>query len=177
MFRLFTPDLGLIFWQTVLFIAAFLVLRRYAWGPVLKLISEQEKDYSTTMQALRQAKDKVARAHTRREQLIHEAEKKGEHIMKRAEATKAALLKQAELEAEEVTKQLRAGAAQDIARERVKMAQEVKKQMAGLVLHTTEKMIQRELSGENRQDAVLAQLIMQANNHLAAPSQLSKKRR
>ncbi len=176
MVSLFTPDLGLIFWQTVLFIAAFLVLRRYAWGPVLKLISEQEKDYSTTMKALAQAKDKVVRAHAKREQLIQEAEKKGARIMMRAEATKAALLKEAELEAEEVAKQLRAVAAQDIARERIKMAREVKKQMAALVLHTTEKMIQRELSGENRQDAVLAQLIMQADSQLAGPSHPSKKR-
>jgi len=39
---LVTPDVGLLFWTLVSFIILYLILRKFAWAPILGAVKERE---------------------------------------------------------------------------------------------------------------------------------------
>jgi F-type H+-transporting ATPase subunit b len=41
--QLLTPDFGLLFWTLLAFIIVFVILRKFAWGPILSSLNEREK--------------------------------------------------------------------------------------------------------------------------------------
>ena len=59
---------GLIFWTIVTFVLVLLVLRAKAWGPILSLVEEREKQISSSIES---AKRERAEA----EKLLDEAKK------------------------------------------------------------------------------------------------------
>ena len=48
---LFSPGLGLIFWQTVTFVIVLFLLSRYAWKPILNALKDREKSIEDSLQA------------------------------------------------------------------------------------------------------------------------------
>ena len=49
-------SIGLFFWQSMIFIGLFFLLRKYAWGPILSAVNEREtsiKDALASAEAAR----------------------------------------------------------------------------------------------------------------------------
>ncbi|MFY7901179.1 MAG: hypothetical protein ACOVNY_13405 [Chitinophagaceae bacterium] len=42
--QLLTPGLGLIFWTFLAFVIVFLILKKFAWGPILSTLKEREEE-------------------------------------------------------------------------------------------------------------------------------------
>ena len=40
---LLTPDIGLIFWQTIIFLLLFLLLAKFAWKPIITSLKDRER--------------------------------------------------------------------------------------------------------------------------------------
>ena len=40
---LITPDVGLLFWTLISFTILYLILRKFAWGPILGAVNEREE--------------------------------------------------------------------------------------------------------------------------------------
>ena len=41
--ELVKPDIGLLFWMTICFFILLIIMRRFAWGPILSALNEREK--------------------------------------------------------------------------------------------------------------------------------------
>ena len=41
--ELVTPDIGLLFWMTTCFIILLILMKKFAWAPILKALSEREQ--------------------------------------------------------------------------------------------------------------------------------------
>ena len=50
---LFTIDPGLFIWSIIIFLLVLLILKRYAWTPLLDFIDEREKEISDSIDAER----------------------------------------------------------------------------------------------------------------------------
>ena len=46
---LLTPDLGLLFWQVVVFLGLFLILRAFAWKPITDSLHERENNIQSAL--------------------------------------------------------------------------------------------------------------------------------
>ena len=46
---LLTPDLGLLFWQVVVFLGLFFILRAFAWKPITESLSERENNIQSAL--------------------------------------------------------------------------------------------------------------------------------
>ena len=42
--ELVTPEIGLIFWTTIVFLILLIVLKKYAWKPILSAVDERNKN-------------------------------------------------------------------------------------------------------------------------------------
>ena len=58
---LITPGFGIIFWQTVTLLVVIFVLGKFAWKPILQLLSERENCIAKSLQDAEEAKDMVTR--------------------------------------------------------------------------------------------------------------------
>ena len=53
---LLTPAFGTVFWATIAFLTVLFILRKVAWGPILKALSERERASQTLRRLKRLAK-------------------------------------------------------------------------------------------------------------------------
>ena len=77
-------SIGLFFWQTVIFVILIFILKKYAWGPILKAVNEREQGIKDALQSAELAKEEM-------ESLKADNDK----IMKQARVERDALLKEA----------------------------------------------------------------------------------
>ena len=56
---LITPDVGLLFWTLVSFSILYLILRKFAWGPILGAVKEREESIKAALDAADNAKKEM----------------------------------------------------------------------------------------------------------------------
>jgi len=156
--ELVSPGLGLIFWMTLAFGIVLLVLRKYAWRPILNTIREREMYIS---KSLRDAQ------HIQRE--LAALEKAKESKLKDAEKLRLELLAQARNEADDIIRLARQKASADVTQmmedakraveaQRKSVINEIRGQIALLSIDMAEKV----LEGELKDKKISADLV----NHL-----------
>src|SRR5512137_197619 len=88
---LIKPDLGLIVWTFVTFLALAWVLKRFAWKPILAIIDAREKSIRETLEeskrareaaeaALAQNKELVAQSRGESARIVSEGQKEAERV-------------------------------------------------------------------------------------------------
>ena len=64
---------GLFIWQTVLFVLLVLLLRKFAWKPILKAVNEREEGIKNALAAAEDAKKEMQNVSADNERLLKEA--------------------------------------------------------------------------------------------------------
>jgi F-type H+-transporting ATPase subunit b len=157
--ELVSPGLGLIFWMTLSFGIVLLVMRKYAWRPILNTIRTRETYLS---QSLRDAQ------HIQRELAALEEVKKGK--LKEAEKLRLELLAQARNEADEILRNARQKAGADASQmmedakraveaQRLSVINEIRGQIALLSIDIAEKVLEDELKNKNTSKHLVNQLL------------------
>src|SRR5438552_219908 len=76
--NIFDPaDIPLGIWSIVVFVILLVVLKKYAWGPILEGLQEREHNIESAVQDARQARDEAQRL---RDQLQREVDKAHEKV-------------------------------------------------------------------------------------------------
>jgi F-type H+-transporting ATPase subunit b len=58
--ELLQPSLGLLFWTLIAFIIVFVILRKYAWKPILNSLNERERTISDSLATAERVKSEMA---------------------------------------------------------------------------------------------------------------------
>ena len=82
--KLVSPEIGLIFWMTVCFVLLILLLKKYAWKPILKALDEREKSIESALSQAQEARSKIEDLQKDQEQIIRGAKKERELILNEA---------------------------------------------------------------------------------------------
>ena len=78
---LFTIDPGLFIWSIIIFLLVLLILKRYAWTPLLDFIDEREKEISDSLAMAESAKADLEKIKDESEKILDEAKKQGKVIV------------------------------------------------------------------------------------------------
>ena len=68
-------DPGLIIWTTIIFILLLLVLKKFAWKPILDAVDERNKSIEEALKAADKAKKEMLALNTDNERILTEAKK------------------------------------------------------------------------------------------------------
>jgi F-type H+-transporting ATPase subunit b len=154
---LFSGNFGEALWTVVAFTCLFLVLRKYAWGPLLEGLQARERHIKSEIDSAETAKRKA-------DSLLGEYQVKGEHIVKSAteDAQKKShqILEQTRQEARITREQAQA----DIAHARAAAMNRVREQAVDLVSALTAEVMARSVTPEEDE-----QLIREALGKLQEP--------
>ena len=136
--------------QVVLFLVVYWVLNKYAFGPVIKMLAERRRRIEEGQHNAEKIKKQLAEAELRYQEVLRKANEEATKLLEEARTSSDAIsqkqLQQAIKDAEGII----AKAQDTIVQERNKMIYEVKKEMVGLVVNTTAKVVGKVLTPEDQ---------------------------
>lgn len=157
--ELITPQLGLIFWQLVFFLLLVVVLRRYAWKPILSSLKEREQSIEDALEMAQKTRTEMAELKAGNEQLKVEARIERDAILKEARQAAEQMIAQAKNDAADAGRKELDKAFKAIQDEQVAVVAQMKKDVAALSLEIAEKVLRRELSDKKAQEALISNLV------------------
>ena len=157
--KLVTPDFGLVIWMTLTFLTVLFLLSKFAWNPILKMISEREKTIEDALLSAENAKKEMARLTANNESLLREAQAERDAMLKIARETKDQIINEARAKATTEAERLIAIARESINNEKMAAVTELKNQVAQLSLQVAEKLVKQQLSSDEKQKELANTLI------------------
>lgn len=142
---------GLFFWQILLFVGLVLLLKKFAWKPILEAVNSREEGIKNALASAEEAKKEMQNLQADNEQLVKEARAERDAMMKEAREIKESMISEAKEEAKEVTSKLIEKAQASIQQEKQAALAELKKQVAELSIGIAETVIKKELSSKDDQ--------------------------
>lgn len=156
---LVTPDIGLIIWQAVVFIAILIILRAFVWLPILSALKAREFQIEDSLRAAENAKNEMEQIKADNEYLMQEARIERDAVMKEAREEASKIIEKAKGETSEVTAKMIQDAKEAIEVEKKAALTEVKDLVSSLSLEIAEKVLRENLSKDESQKALVEKFI------------------
>lgn len=135
-------------------IALFLVLKKFLWKPVLKMIDDRQKEVDDLYADAESAKDSARAMEQEYTQKLAAATETGERLVKeavqRGQSREEEIIRQANEEADAIRKK----AAADIDREKQKAINDAKNEISGIALTIAGKVVEKELTAQDHSELV-----------------------
>lgn len=148
---LVTPDVGLVFWTLVSFIILLIVLRKFAWKPIVNTVNDREESIRKALASAEDAKREMENLKADNERILKEARAEREGMLKEAREIKAKMIADAEEEAKTKAEKMINSAQEAIENEKKAAVAELKNQVAVLSLEIAEKVVKHELADKDKQ--------------------------
>ena len=152
-------SIGLFFWQLVLFIGLVLLLRKFAWKPILDAVEKRESGIQDALKSAENAKAEMENLQADNQKLLKEARAEREAMLKEAREMKNKMIEDAKTEAQEEAGKLIAQAQASIETEKKAAIADLKSQVANLSIDIAEKVVKDELSNKDKQEKLVASLL------------------
>lgn len=157
------PNTGLLIFQVVAFVLLLVLLKKFAWGPILDGLKEREQTIESALLSAEQAKNEMQKLQSDNEKLLAEARAERDSILKEAMAVATTIKEEAKEETGKITAKMLDDAKAVIENEKRAALADVKTLVAKLSLEITEKVIRKELSDKKAQEALVNDYVKDLN--------------
>ncbi|MEP5338973.1 MAG: F0F1 ATP synthase subunit B [Algibacter sp.] len=155
-------SIGLFFWQLVLFVGLVLLLRKFAWKPILEAVEKREEGIKDALDSAEKAKLEMENLQADNQKLLKEARAEREEMLKEARDMKNNLIEDAKTEANETASKIIEQAQAAIEGEKKAAIAELKAQVSNLSIDIAEKVLRAELSDKDKQVALVESMLGEA---------------
>ncbi|WP_027126212.1 F0F1 ATP synthase subunit B [Gelidibacter mesophilus] len=159
---LITPGFGLVFWSLITFFFLLVILKKFAWKPILGAIDERENGIKNALEAADKARMEMENLKADNERILNEARAEREAMMKEAREIKNKMVSDAKEEAQEQANKMIAQAQEAIANEKRSAMAELKNHVASLSIEIAEKVVREELSNKGKQLELVESMLSDA---------------
>jgi F-type H+-transporting ATPase subunit b len=149
-------SVGLFFWQSLLFIALILLLKKFAWGPILTAVEEREDGIKDALEAAEKAKAEMQALNADNERVLAEARIERDALLKEAREIKDGIINDAKELANTEADKILTTAKDQINNEKMKAMTELKNKVATLSIDIAEKVLRSELTDKKKQEDLVA---------------------
>ncbi|HVG15923.1 MAG TPA: F0F1 ATP synthase subunit B [Chitinophagaceae bacterium] len=157
--ELLTPSFGLIFWTLLAFIIVFVILKKFAWKPILESLNLREKGIADSLETADRVKREMAQLKSENEDLLAKAREERGAMLKDARDTKDRIVNEAREQAKVEANKIISEAQQAIQAQKMAAITDVKNQLGKLVVEVTEKVLRKELSNKEAQEEHIKGLV------------------
>jgi len=78
-------SIGLFFWQTIIFVALILLLKKFAWKPILDSVNEREQGIKDALLSAEKAREEMASLQSDNELTLKKARAERDALLKKQE--------------------------------------------------------------------------------------------
>ena len=150
-------DPGLIIWTTIIFTLLLIVLKRFAWKPILSAVDERNKNIEEALKSADKAKEEMALLNADNERILAEAKTQRDALLKEAREIKERIINEAKDNADKEAEKIIDSAKKQIASEKMKAITELKNSVASLSIDIAEKVLKRELKEKSSQEKFISE--------------------
>ena len=155
-------SLGLLVWQTVVFVGLLFLLKKYAWGQILSAVNEREAGIKDALNLAEKAKMEMENLQADNQKLLKEARAEREAMLKEARELKSSMIESAKTEAKEEANKLVANAQAAIETEKKAAIADLKSVVAELSISIAETVVREELSDKSKQEKLVESMLKDA---------------
>ena len=156
--ELLLPGLGLVFWTLIAFLIVFIILKKFAWKPILTSLKERETSIASAISTAENMRAEMANLKNENEAMLAAAREERAQMIKTAKETSNKMVADAKDKAKVEYDRIMADAQLAIQQQKNAALTEVKNQVGKLVIEVSEKVLRRELANKNEQEGYIKQL-------------------
>ena len=142
---------GLMIWTIVCFLIALWVLKRYAFGPIQKLIDDRQQSIRNSIEAADEAREQAEKLLEDHRKLIGEARSQAESILAEARRTRESMETRMREETEAERQRRLEETRKEIAAETARALEQIRSEVADLTIEATSRVVGRTLDDERDQ--------------------------
>jgi len=142
---------GLFIWHSLIFILLVILLKKFAWKPILDSVNEREQGIKDALASAENARREMENLTADNERILKEARAERETLLKEAREIKAKMISDATEEAKKAADKMISQAQLAIENEKKSAMSEIKNQIASLSIDIAEKVVKDELSNKDKQ--------------------------
>ena len=152
-------SIGLFVWQTAIFMLLVLMLKKYAWRPILKAVNDREQGIKDALQSAELAKKEMESLKADNDKIMKQARIERDTLLKEARGIKNSIVSQAKDEAKAEARKIIENANESIKNEKNAAVSEIKKQVATLSIDIAERILKEKLSDDDKQMQIVEELL------------------
>ena len=149
---LVTPAIGLMFWTCIIFTLLILLLRKFAWKPILTAVDDRNEQINSALKAADKARLEIENLNNDNERILLEAKSERDQLLKEARDIKDNIINEAKEKASNEAENILNAAKSQIENEKMKAITELKNSVAVLSIEIAEKVLKNELKEKSNQE-------------------------
>ena len=161
---LLQPEAGLLFWMLLSFIMVFVILAKYGFPVITKMVEERRVFVEKSLEAAKEAKAQLDNIKTESEALLQSAREEQMKILSEAAAAKERIISQAKNEASIEAQKQWEEAKRQIQLEKEAAVREVRSQIALLSVGIAEKVLRNKLDDAPSQMSMINRMLDEMPN-------------
>jgi F-type H+-transporting ATPase subunit b len=156
--QLTSPE-SLIFWTTIIFVVFFILLRKFAWKPILGAVQSREQSINDALASAETARREMQNLTAENERILQEARMERDALLKEAREMKEKMIADSKAEAQIQGERMISQAKMAIEAEKNAAMAELKTQVSTLSLSIAEKLLKDELSNKEAQTKLVEKML------------------
>jgi len=156
--QLTSPE-SLIFWTTIIFVVFFILLRKFAWKPILGAVKGREESINNALASAEAARREMQNLTADNERILQEARMERDALLKEAREMKDKMIADSKHEAQVQGERMIEQAKAAIDAEKNAAMSELKSQVSSLSLEIAEKLLKEELSNKEAQTKLVEKML------------------
>jgi F-type H+-transporting ATPase subunit b len=156
---LVTPGIGLIFWTGLIFSVLLIILTKFAWKPINKMINARNQSIEDALHLAEKAREEMKELQAGNERIMAEARLERDKMMKEAKEIKDQIIAEAKTEAVKEMDKIKKSATMEIAAQKSAAMEEIRNQVLDLSVLVAEKVIRRELKSKSENEALVDDIL------------------
>lgn len=161
-----SPAIGTIFWTTLIFLLLLVLLRKYAWGPIMKAIKTREDMINNALDSAEKAREEMKVLQADNEAILRKAREERDKILRDARHAHDRMVAEAKEKSQAEADAMVKRAKELIDREKITAITEVKREVARLAIEVASRVVSETL----KSDAEQKKLIERYLNEIEAKS-------
>ncbi len=159
--ELITPGIGLLFWMLLSFSLVLIILKKFAWKPILGALKDRQNSIEQALQAADKAKEQMAKLQSDNERILAEARLERDKLIKEAREMKDQIINDARLKAGEEGNKMIEAARHAIQNERSAAVEQIRQTVANLSVDIAQKLLLKQLEDEKSQKELIEKVLSQ----------------
>ena len=149
---LLTPELGLFVWTLIAFLIVFVILKKFAWKPILTSLGEREKGIADSIASADRVRKEMASMQSENEKMMQQAREERSAMLKEGKEMKDRIVNEAKEQAKIEANRIIMDAQQQINQQKMAAVTEVKNQIGSMAVEVAEKILRKQLAGAEAQN-------------------------
>lgn len=145
--------------MTLVFVIVFLILWKFGFPSIVKMIDERKSFIDESLRKAKEANDKLQNIQKEGEAMLQEARDKQAVILREAATTRDAIVEKAKAKANDEGARILAEAKAEIDSQKQAAIRDIRTQVAELSVQIAEKILREKLAASDKQNALIDKLL------------------